>query len=456
MSLPFILVNMAIALVIIMVMIMKLNINPVVSLFVGGMYVGIICNLGMAKTVSVFASGFGGTMTSLGISIGFGVIMGQLLSDAGGAHVIAKSMVSLFPKEKAIVALVLTSFFISIPVFFDVCLVIMIPIGYAVAKEIGAPRSLIACALVCGAGSAHSYVPPTPAPMAAAEQLNFSMGDMIIWGSLISLVAMFISLPIMYKVLWPQNGESKFFTEKDMDPDFVPIKAQDYSGKRLPPFGAAVLPIVLPVLLILLDSTWGAVSETKPDFVAFIGNKNVALLVGVFCAYLIAATNMTKTEIKKSVNKALETCGVVLMVTGAGSAFGAVIRATGIGDLITAVVGTSASAVVPVLVITYLVGVVMRVCMGSASSAGISCLAIMAPVIASLPQVHPVYFAMAGLSGCNMIGLPNDSGFWISTNMNGFTITGGLKTYTVFGAIRAVTILLLLIVLVNVFPMGAV
>ncbi len=456
MSLPFILVNMAIALIIIMVMIMKLNINAVVSLFVGGIYVGIVCGLGMANTVGVFASGFGGTMTSLGMSIGLGVIMGQLLSDAGGAHVIAKNMVSVFPKEKAIIALILTSFFISIPVFFYVCLVIMIPICSAVAKEIGAPRSLIACALVCGAGSAHSYVPPTPAPMAAAEQLNFSMGTMIVFGAVISLVAIFATLPIMYKVLWPKNGPSKFFTDKDLDPDFVPIKEQDYSGRKMPSMGVAVLPILLPVLLILLDSTWGAVAETKPDFVAFIGDKNIALLIGVFCAYLIANGNMTKSEIKKSVNKALETCGVVLMVTGAGAAFGAVIRATGIGDLITAAVGTSSSAVIPVLIITYLVGVVLRVCMGSASSAGISCLAIMAPVIASLPQVHPVYFAMAGLSGCNMIGLPNDSGFWISTNMNGFTIVGGLKTYTVFGAIRSTTILLLLIVLVNFIPMGAI
>ncbi len=454
MSLPFILLNMAIALVIIMVMIMKLNINAVISLFVGGIYVGVVCGLGMANTVSTFASGFGGTMTSLGMSIGLGVIMGQLLSDAGGAQVIAKTMVSKFPKEKAIIALILTSFFISVPVFFDVCLVIMIPIGYAVAKEIGAPRSLIACALVCGAGSAHSYVPPTPAPMAAAEQLNFSMGTMIVFGAIISLIAMFATLPIMYKVLWPKNGTSKFFTEKDMDPDFVPIKAQDYSDRKLPSFGVACLPIILPVLLILLDSTWGAVAEVKPDFVAFIGNKNIALLIGAFCAYFIANGNMSKSEIKKSVNKALETCGVVLMVTGAGAAFGAVIRATKIGDLITAAVGTSTSAVIPVLIITYLVGVVLRVCMGSASSAGISCLAIMAPVIASLPQVHPVYFAMAGLSGCNMIGLPNDSGFWISTNMNGFTIVGGLKTYTVFGAIRAATILLILIVMSMILPMG--
>jgi gluconate transporter len=445
---------MAIALAIIMFLIMKLNINATIALFIGGLYVGIACKLGMFETVSVFTRSFGSTMTSLGMSIGLGVIMGQLLSDSGGAYVIARGMVSKFPKEKAIIALVLTAFFISIPVFFDVTLVIMIPIGFAVAKEIGAPRSLIACALVAGAGSAHTYVPPTPAPLAAAEQLGFSMGTMILVGMIISLITVFSLLPLMYKILWPKKGPSKFFTEKDLDPDFVPIQQADYSNIKLPAFGVSILPIVVPVLLILVDSFCGAYLEKKPDFIAFIGDKNIALLIGALIAYGIAAGRLNKTEIKKSVNSALETCGVVLLITGAGASFGGVIRATGIGNIITEMVSTTSNAVMIVVLITYVVGVVLRVCMGSASSAGIATLAIMAPIIASLPQVHPVWFAMAGLSGCNMIGLPNDSGFWISTNLNGFTITGGLKTYTVFGAIRSTSILILILIMVNILPMG--
>lgn len=455
MSLAYILVNMFIALAIIMFTIMKLNITPAISLFIGGLYMGIVCKLGMAATVNTFASSFGGTMTGLGLSIGFGVIMGQLLSDSGGAHVLANKMVSIFPKEKAIIALILTSLFISIPVFFDVTLVIMVPIGFAVAKKIGAPRSLIACALVAGAGCAHSYIPPTPAPLAAAEQLNFSLGTMIVVGLVVSVITIATILPLMYKILWPKKGKSKFFNdEKDLDPDFVPMQAEDYSDKKLPSFFVSMLPIILPVLLILVGSTWSAVAETTPDFIMFISNKNIALLIGALIAYGIANTNMTKSEIKKSVNKALGTSGVVLLITGAGAAFGGVIRATGVGDIITEMVSASSNAVVAVVVMTFAVGVILRVCMGSASSAGISTLAIMAPVIAALPQVHPVWFAMAGLAGCNMIGLPNDSGFWISTNLHGFTIGGGLKTYTAFGAMRAVVILILVLIAVQILPMG--
>ncbi|WP_213973979.1 GntP family permease [Tepidanaerobacter acetatoxydans] len=453
MSLSMILLNMAIALVIIMVLIIKLNINATISLFIGGLYMGIVTNMGLTETVDIFTKGFGGIMGSMGLSIGFGVIMGQLLSDAGGAYVIAKKMVSFFPKEKAVIALILTSFIISIPVFFDVTLIIMIPIAFAVAKEIGAPRSLIACALVAGAGSAHSYVPPTPAPLAAAEILNLSLGSMIIVGSIISLIAIVAVYPIMKHILWPKDGQSKFFTDKDMDPDFIPIQSGNYVDKTLPSFSVALLPIFLPVILILIGSTWHAVSDSVPPIISFIGDKNIALMIGALISYTIARENMTKSEISRSVNKALETSGVVLLITGAGGAFGSVIKSTGIGDMITALVGTSSSAVVPVILITYFIGVIFRVCMGSASSAGITTLTIMSPVIASIATVHPVWFAMAGLAGCNMIGLVNDSGFWVSTNLNGFTVTGGLKTYTVFGAIRSLVILLLILIASQLFPL---
>ena len=157
MSLGTILLHMSIGLLIILVLIMKVKLNAVASLFIGSLYVGIACKLGLTGTVSAFASGFGGTMASLGMSIAFGVIMGQLLADSGAAYVIAHTMVSAFPKEKALYALSFTALFISMPVFFDVVLVIMIPIAFAIAKEIKAPRAMIAVALTCGA-----MFPPRP------------------------------------------------------------------------------------------------------------------------------------------------------------------------------------------------------------------------------------------------------------------------------------------------------
>ena len=455
MSLGTILLHMSIGLLIILVLIMKVKLNAVASLFIGSLYVGIACKLGLTGTVSAFASGFGGTMASLGMSIAFGVIMGQLLADSGAAYVIARTMVSAFPKEKALYALSFTALFISMPVFFDVVLVIMIPIAFAIAKEIKAPRAMIAVALTCGAGCGHSYIPPTPAPLQATEAFGFSIGSMMGFGLIISAIAIFATIPIMKAFLWPKSDKMKWYwnEEVDTDPMFEPIKMKDYSGVKLPSFGVAVLPVLVPIILILITSVWDAVGET-PEIISFLGNKNIAMLIAALTAQVIGLRyNMNQNDIKKSINTALASCGMVLLITGAGSAFGAVIRKTGITDILTEML-TASQAPVVVLLISFFVGTVLRACMGSASSAGVSALAIMAPIVAAMPQVHPAWFAMAVLSGCNCIGLPNDSGFWMSTNLNGLTITGGLKTYTVFGAIRAVLILCVVLIGAVILPLG--
>lgn len=455
MSLGTILLHMSIGLLIILVLIMKVKLNAVASLFIGSLYVGIACKLGLTGTVSAFASGFGGTMASLGMSIAFGVIMGQLLADSGAAYVIAHTMVSAFPKEKALYALSFTALFISMPVFFDVVLVIMIPIAFAIAKEIKAPRAMIAVALTCGAGCGHSYVPPTPAPLQATEAFGFSIGSMMGFGLIISAIAIFATIPIMKAFLWPKSDKMKWYwnEEVDTDPMFEPIKMKDYSGVKLPSFGVAVLPVLVPIILILITSVWDAVGET-PEIISFLGNKNIAMLIAALTAQVIGLRyNMNQNDIKKSINTALASCGMVLLITGAGSDFGAVIRKTGITDILTEML-TASQAPVVVLLISFFVGTVLRACMGSASSAGVSALAIMAPIVAAMPQVHPAWFAMAVLSGCNCIGLPNDSGFWMSTNLNGLTITGGLKTYTVFGAIRAVLILCIVLIGAVILPLG--
>ena len=456
MSLGLIILHMCIGLGLILFLIMKVKLNAVASLFIGSLYVGIACKLGLSGTVSTFTSGFGGTMTSLGMSIAFGVIMGQILADSGCAYVIAHTMVGAFPKEKALYALAFTALFISMPVFFDVVLVIMIPIAFAIANEIKAPRAMIAVALTCGAGCGHSYVPPTPAPLQATEAFHFSVGSMMVFGLIISAIAIFVTIPMMKAVLWPKEGKTNNYwnDEKDLDPLFDPIKMKDYSNIKLPPFGVAVLPILVPIILILVTSVWDATGKGTPDFITFIGNKNIAMLIAAVIAEIIGRSyNMTQTDVKKSVSSALSSCGMVLLITGAGSAFGSVIRKTGITDKLTEALISNGASVAIVLLICFFVGCVLRACMGSASSAGVSALAIMAPVVAAMPQVHPAWFAMAVLSGCNCIGLPNDSGFWMSTNLNGLTISGGLKTYTVFGAIRALIILVVVVIGAMILPL---
>ena len=203
--------HLVIAIAIILVLILKCRLNAAISLILGSIYFGIAMGLGMVPTVEAINAGFGSTLTSMGLTIGLGVILGQLMSRSGAAHSIAYTLVRLFPSSKSLYALSLAAFILSIPVFFDVTFIILLPLGIAVAKEIKKPLHYVVGALSLGAGAAHVLVPPTPLPLAAAETLGIDMGYMIIFGIILGLICVVISS----KVLYTLYDKGWFKEEKD-------------------------------------------------------------------------------------------------------------------------------------------------------------------------------------------------------------------------------------------------
>lgn len=446
-----VLINLAISIALILILTLKLKLNAVVSLIIASLYMGIASGVPMTETASTIGSGFGSTMSGMGLSIAFGVILGQLLSDCGGAYVIADKITSVFPENKALAAIAITAFVLSIPVFFDVTFVILIPIGLALAKKIKRPLVEVVSMIVLGAGTAHTLVPPTPNPLAAGEIFGFDVGMMIIMGTVVGGIACFIAGPISLKLV---RSKKYWNDEKDINPaaqigdDETPI----WEGRPLPSFGMSMLPLLLPIVLILIGTCSAAMMEEVPAIISFLQNKIVALLLGALAAYFIAHKSLNGKEMDVSVNKALKSCGIVLVITGAGGSFGAIIKATGIADIIQGMIGTSASSVVPALLVGFLVAMVLRLALGSGTVASITAMNIMAPIAALLP-VHPVYVAIACLAGGSSFGHVNDSGFWVVTNLSGFNVTGGLKTYCIQGTIKSFVYLVLVVILAVVLPM---
>lgn len=419
-------VNLAISIAIILFLVLKFKINPVISMILASLYMGISCSLGFMDTITSINSGFGNLMTGIGFPIGFGIMMGQILEDSGAAESLAKSILKAFPGKKAPWALGLTAFLLSIPVFFDVTFVILIPLGIAVAKETKRPLAYFAGAIAIGGVSSQTFVPPTPNPLAAATILNFDLSYIIIAGTIVGLAAAVFAMVVWFRMLdrpgfWdPQKDETGLL---DMDAAVV-------NRENLPSPWAAVIPICLPVLAILIGSFWPVVTGSDaPVVIQFISQKTIAILLGLLAAYLILLKRMGWSGLNESVGKSLKQAGVVLLITGAGGAFGSVIQATNIGEVLIAGLAEGQSSTMLILCLTFGIGVLFRVAQGSGTVASITAMTIMASVAPSA-GCHPVYIALAALAGGNFIGHVNDSGFWVVTNLSGASVTGGLKTYT--------------------------
>lgn len=419
-------VNLAISIAIILFLVLKFKINPVISMILASLYMGISCSLGFMDTITSINSGFGSLMTGIGFPIGFGIMMGQILEDSGAAESLAKSILKAFPGKKAPWALGLTAFLLSIPVFFDVTFVILIPLGIAVAKETKRPLAYFAGAIAIGGVSSQTFVPPTPNPLAAATILNFDLSYIIIAGTIVGLAAAVFSMFVWFRMLdrpgfWDPNKDETGL----LDMDAAVVHRVD-----LPSPWAAVIPICLTVLAILIGSFWPVVTGSDaPVVIQFISQKTIAILLGLLAAYAILLKRMGWGGLNESVSKSLKQAGVVLLITGAGGAFGAVIQATNIGEVLIAGLTEGQSSTMLILCLTFGIGVLFRVAQGSGTVASITAMTIMASVAPSA-GCHPVYIALAALAGGNFIGHVNDSGFWVVTNLSGASVTGGLKTYT--------------------------
>ena len=419
-------VNLAISIAIILFLVLKFKINPVISMILASLYMGISCSLGFMDTITSINSGFGSLMTGIGFPIGFGIMMGQILEDSGAAESLAKSILKAFPGKKAPWALGLTAFLLSIPVFFDVTFVILIPLGIAVAKETKRPLAYFAGAIAIGGVSSQTFVPPTPNPLAAATILNFDLSYIIIAGTIVGLAAAVFSMFVWFRMLdrpgfWDPNKDETGL----LDMDAAVVHRVD-----LPSPWAAVIPICLPVLAILIGSFWPVVTGSDaPVVIQFISQKTIAILLGLLAAYAILLKRIGWGGLNESVSKSLKQAGVVLLITGAGGAFGAVIQATNIGEVLIAGLTEGQSSTMLILCLTFGIGVLFRVAQGSGTVASITAMTIMASVAPSA-GCHPVYIALAALAGGNFIGHVNDSGFWVVTNLSGASVTGGLKTYT--------------------------
>ena len=414
-----------ISMVVILFLILKVKLNAAISLVLGSILMGVLSGVSTLETIDGINAGFGSMLKGMGLPIGFGIILGELVSASGGAKVIADQIVKAFPKDKAIYAIGLAAFVLAIPVYFDVTFVILIPIGIALMKEINKSIAHVVGAITIGAAAAHTMVPPTPAPLAAGEIFGFDTGLMIAFGGIIGLIGVFLVIKIYTTVL---DKSAKFWKpESDISEEGIVLKEEKFPENK-PSFFVSLIPIILPIVMIIINTVANSVmGEAEPEIFKFIGDKTTALLTGAIAAYIIAVKSMGREKAEKAATDSLSSAGIVFLITGAGGAFSNIITITG------------------VIILAYLVGLLIKQVTGSGTVSAITSMTIMSSVAPAV-ALPPVFIAMACLSGTLFGATVNDSGFWIVTNMSGLKFTGGVKTYTIPEMIESVTYLVILLI----------
>lgn len=432
-------------------LVLKWRVNASIALILASLIMGLGTGLPFLSVLDGIAEGFGSFMKGSGLPIGFGIILGQLVYDYGGANAIARGILKAFPKNKALYALALSSFIISIPVFFDITFVLLIPLGIAMAHEIKKPLPYVVVALVAGGVITHSLVPPTPAPLAAAHILNFDVGLLIFAGSIIGLIAAMGGMNIMFRLL--DRGYWKAETDEADTGQDITLEEPLCGEKPTPSLFVSMIPILIPVVLILLNTccnmAFGA--DNVPVFVKVIGDKMVSMLLGAIAAMLIALKNLDKKQIEISASNALKSAGLVLLITGAGGSFGKILAMSGLGNAITSGITAISAGPTVIMLVTFLIAMVLRIAQGSATVAGITALNILAPAMANLP-IHPLWVTVAGLAGAFSVGHVNDSGFWIMVNRANFSVKGGLKIITLTELVCSLFILACALIAGSIIP----
>lgn len=446
----FLLGGVIFAILLLLFLVLKLKIHAFIALLIVSIVVGVVSGMDFGPIIDSMKEGMGSTLGFVATVVGLGAIFGQMLESSGGAESIALYLLSKFGEKRASWALVLTGFIVAIPVFFDVGLIILIPIVYELTKQ--AKRSVLyyAIPLLAGLAITHSFIPPTPGPVAVAEILGAQLGWVILMGVIISVPTAIVAGPVFGKYI-----SNKIRIDA---PDYFSEREPGEEQKPLPSFRTIVFIIALPLVLIVGNSVAevlyskgimpdGALYQT----IGLLGHPFSALIISTLLALYVLGVKrgFSKDQLMALSNKALGPAGLIILVTGAGGVFKQVLIDSGIGAMLAERLANSA---MPPIVLAYIIAAVVRVIQGSATVSMITAAGIMAPLITAfeLGQIDKALVVLAIAAGATILSHVNDSGFWLVGKYLGMNEKETLRSWTVMETLISV-VGFLLILLVSFF-----
>lgn len=404
------LIALGVGIVFLMLMILKTKIHTFLALIITSVFVGIAGGMPQDMVISAISSGFGSTLGSIGIIIGFGVMMGQIFEATGAAKTMANTFIKKLGVNKEEEALAITGFLVSIPIYCDSGFVILSSLIKALSKA--SKKSIVSLA-VCLAGGlviTHSLVPPTPGPVGAAGIFGANVGLVIIYGMIIAIPMLFAVLAYgkwLGKKIYQIPGEDgEWIRPTSMESiDMEEVKLDE----DLPSAAKSFMPIVVPIILILLSTVskaLGVTGQTNTLF-QFFGTPIVAVAIGLLLAIFTLASHMERKEVIKVMEIGIESAGIIILITGAGGALGQVLRDSGVGNHIAEIIK---NLNVPHILLPFIIATIIRFIQGSGTVAMLTAASITAPIMASL-NVNPVMATLSACVGSLFFSYFNDSFF---------------------------------------------
>ncbi|MCL2146658.1 MAG: GntP family permease [Synergistaceae bacterium] len=424
-----------VAIVVMVVMISKYKFNPFFALFTVALLMGLAANMPVLDVVNTIATGFGNTCRSIGIVILFGTIIGVMLEQSGAAITMADCILNKIGPKRPALAMSIIGWIVSIPVFCDSGFVILSSLNKSLAKRSGVNMATMAIALSTGLYATHTLVPPTPGPIAAADNLHADLGLVILFGLIVSI------LPMLAGYYYATTAGKKLEVENIEGPTFEELKAK---FNRLPTPAQAFAPIVVPLILIAFNSVinFPAVLDLVGkdsgfhNFSGFIGSPISALFVGVLLCFFLPP-KISEEVTGGWIGSGVKEGSVIIMITAAGGSLGAIIAATKVADYI----GVTLAQYQMGIFLPFIISAALKTAQGSSTVALITSSTIMYPLLSSLgldSTMGAVLTTLAIGSGSMVVSHANDSYFWVVSQFSNMKVNTAYRAQTVATLIEGI------------------
>ncbi|MCM3772146.1 MULTISPECIES: GntP family permease [Priestia] len=393
-----------------------------ISLTVASLFLAIMSGLSMDKIVGAYETGVGSVLGHLVGILALGTILGKMMSDSGAGMQVAEFFIRFFGIKKLPWAMLFAGFIIGIPVFFEVGIVILLPLVISIHKTTRQNILLIALPVIAGLSIVHGLVPPHPGAMTAIGIYNADLGRVLLYSLVIALPAAIVAGPVFAK--WVHKR-----VIPEGEPELIRVST---SSEKLPKTGISFFIILLPVLLMVLSvmAPYIPLSSFLTKFFVFIGSPVIALLISCFAAFYLLGMRqgMKKNVIKKLVEESLLPVGSIILIIGAGGGFKQILIDSGVG---TSIAQMSEQLSLSPIVLAFMVAGLIRIATGSATVALTTAAGIVSPIIVHMSGVNLELLVIATGAGSLMFSHVNDAGFWLVKEYLGLTVKETFKTWTV-------------------------
>ncbi|HEX6224254.1 MAG TPA: GntP family permease [Chryseolinea sp.] len=439
----YLVVILIISILLIVVLSSKMQIHPLLALIFACLFFGIFSGMPVGTIASSINDGFGQTLGKIGMIIVLGVIIGKFLEKSGGAFAMAEKIIQLMGKKNVTAAMSFIGYIVAIPVFADSGFIILTPLNRSLTKRAGLSFATTSIALALGLIAAHTMVPPTPGPLAAAGILNANLGLVLFIGMPVAFLAMLGAL--FYTV--------KFASGTYVDPA-PELREEDISKmmKTAPGSLKSSLPIFVPILLIVLKSFlefFGV--DLSQSFVGqvikFVGDPVIALIVGLLLAFLLPK-KLLKDHLSTTgwVGESLQDAAIIILITGAGGSFGMILQNSGIAKTLSLLLSQWPIG----LWLPFILASAIKTAQGSSTVAIMTTASILSPMMSDLgfdSEMGRAMFVVAIGAGSAVVSHLNDSLFWIFTQLTGVSVNFSLKRYTTGTFVVGITAMIALSIL---------